>query len=134
MDKKALLDHLNYDTFCRVGRSKISGVGVIAIRPIPKNTNPFVCFPPKEDNYIDLTEDEISQIHPSVQRFIKDFFIKDQLQTYPVNASGLNDLNISFFVNHSLDCNLEIKDIAETQEVPNSLNTFLTKRDIDEGE
>ena len=40
--KKKLLNHLNNDIYCRIGVSKIHGVGVIAIKDIPPNTNPFI--------------------------------------------------------------------------------------------
>ena len=40
-NKKNLLKNLKLETWCRIGVSKIAGVGVIAIRDIPKNTNPF---------------------------------------------------------------------------------------------
>ena len=68
----------------------------------------------------------------SIQQYVKDFFTKDAEGTYPVNATGLNDLNISFFVNHSEAPNLKIEDIKEKES--NSLNTFLTNKDIKIGE
>lgn len=41
MSKQKLLKHLENDIYCRIGVSKISGVGVIAIKDIPSGTNPF---------------------------------------------------------------------------------------------
>ena len=130
--KVVFLRHLAAETFCRIGVSPISGVGVIAIRDIPINTDPFLCTPPKEDHFIDVSEEELSKMPPSVQQYIKDFFTKDEQGTYPVNATGLNDLNLSFFVNHSETPNLKIEDIKEKG--ANSLNTFLTNKDIKIGE
>tara|TARA_B110001454_G_scaffold181617_1_gene175746 strand:- start:742 stop:1251 length:510 start_codon:yes stop_codon:yes gene_type:complete len=130
--KAAFLRHLGTEIFCRIGISPISGVGVIAIRDIPANTDPFLCTPPKGDHFIDISEQELSEMNPSIQQYIKDFFSKDEQGAYPVNATGLNDLNISFFVNHSATPNLKIEDVKvenDTEKV-NSLNTFLTNRNI----
>ncbi len=41
MTKEELIKHLKNDVYCRLGVSKISGIGVIAIKDIPKGTNPF---------------------------------------------------------------------------------------------
>ena len=39
--KKTLLSNLQNDIYCRIKSSKKHGVGVFAIRDIPKNSNPF---------------------------------------------------------------------------------------------
>lgn len=41
MSKKVLLKNLQNDIYCRIKPSKKHGVGVFAIKDIPKNTNPF---------------------------------------------------------------------------------------------
>ena len=133
--KVALLRHLQNEVYCRIGVSRISGVGVIAIKNIPKGTNPFACTPPREDCFIDVLEEELEGLPPSITQYIKDFFSKDEAGAYPVNATGLNDLNISFFVNHSDAPNLTIEDIKEKEANSlNTLNTFLTNRDVNAGE
>ena len=42
--KQTILEHLKNNIYCRLKPSKIHGVGVFAIRNIPKNTNPFKEF------------------------------------------------------------------------------------------
>ena len=39
--KKAILDHLVQEVFCRLGVSPLHGIGVFAIRPIAKGLNPL---------------------------------------------------------------------------------------------
>lgn len=137
--KKDFLNHLRNHTFCRLGKSKISGVGVFAIVDIPAKINPFCAFPFKEEFFIDISEKELNNLPPEVKQYIKDFFAQDSRGLYPVNATGLNDLNITHYVNHSNTSNLEIT--SDSDSTPSfssgkflpsngALNSFLTKRNI----
>ena len=130
-NKESFLKNLKDQTFCRLYPSKTEGVGVFAIRDIPSGVNPFPCYPHREEKFVNLSEEEFSTLPLSVQNYIRDFFIKDE-KGYPVNFSGLNDLNISFYINHSTSPNIQIKDFSENPS--DLLNTFLTNKDILEGE
>ena len=139
--KKGFLEHLNCKTYCRLGASNISGVGVFSIIKIPKAVNPFESFPIKEEFFLDVTEEELSSFQKEVQEYIKNFFAKDERGLYPVNATGLNELNKTHYVNHSDSPNLEVElepinGLASQKFIPSngSLNTFLTKREIMKGE
>lgn len=110
--KKQLLDNLKNDTFCRIGVSKIHGVGVIAIKDIPKGTNPFkissnVC---QVYDSIYLSEKEINQLNPNVTKIVKDFIAPNANGKYSVPYDGLNSLDISFYMNHSLKNNIGVID------------------------
>ena len=73
---------------------------------------------------------------------MKDFFAQDSRGLYPVNATGLNDLNITHYINHSEACNLQITSESDPTSptslgiskkfLPSNgaLNSFLTKRKI----
>jgi len=131
--EKSFLTHLKNDTFCRLGKSQVSGVGVFAIVDIPARINPFISFPSKEDFFIDISREELFALDGEIQKYIKDFFAQDSSGNYPVNATGLNNLNISHYVNHSDVPNLFIEDISGL-DVSSGLNTFLTKRRVFRGE
>ena len=42
IDKTRILKHLQTEVYCRLGVSPIHGIGVFAIRDIPKGTHPLV--------------------------------------------------------------------------------------------
>ena len=128
-NKRKLINNLKNSIYCRIQSSKINGVGVYAIKDIPKNVNPFVtttgCI--KED-IVDIHEDELNNLHPNVKKLIKDFYHKED-GYYGVPLSGLNNNNISYYMNHSEKPNI-------THYVNNSCNMVLFKslRKIKKGE
>lgn len=118
---KRQIEHLNSTVWCRLAPSLIHGVGVIAIRNIPKGTRitdieRYSFYPnirkyriPQE--YFNLIEKEIREI--ILDRTI--FEETDILEFFSPNA----DADIQSFMNHS--------------EKPNSTGTHAT-RDIRKGE
>ena len=111
MLKKQLLRNLKQDTYCRIGVSKIHGVGVIAIKNIPKGTNPFK-FPDgkfKKYKMVEVTKREVEKLDPNVKKMVKDFFAEDE-GYYDLPKDGLNSLDITFYMNHSNKNNVAIVD------------------------
>jgi SET domain-containing protein len=127
--KNRLLKHLKNDIFCRIGVSKVHGVGVIAIKDIPKGTMPFSTLSKEKDKIITLTKDDIKDIHPNVSKILKDFFGNKQSNDYDVYAYGPNYINISFYLNHSEKPNIDV--IEDTE---NNYFRFITNRQIKKGE
>lgn len=106
--KNKLIDNLKNNIFCRIKPSKINGIGVFAIKDIPKNTNPFVvsgkeCIPQKTVN---LNEKEIMNLEPEIKNMIKDFFAESN-GIYGLPYYGINSIDISFYINHSDKPNVE---------------------------
>lgn len=121
MNKQQLLKNLKENTYCRLGVSKIHGVGVFAILDIPKGTNPFIgSF---NGDGIVFTKKELEELPKQVKKMIDDFFIPER-DTIELPASGLNGIDISFYSNHSSTPNMKTDDGE----------TFITIRDIKEGE
>ncbi len=110
INKKALLECLK-NTYCRIGVSGISGVGVIAIQDIPKNINPFTypngeCL---EYKLVSITKQELKSLPEPVQKLIKDFIIIDDSQdSYAIPENGMNAMDITFYMNHSTKPNIDI--------------------------
>lgn len=142
--KERFLSHVRGKTYCKLEPSSISGVGVFSIVEIPQGINPFESFPLKEEFFLDITEEELSSFKKEIQEYVTNFFAKDERGLYPVNATGLNDLNITHYVNHSISPNLKVEleplnkpslEISSKFTPSNgSLNTFLTTRNINKGE
>ena len=127
--KAKLIDHLKNDIYCRIGVSKTHGVGVIAIRSIPKDTNPFKNLSKEKEKAIELNDDDLKNVDIEVKKIIKDFFGSQQ-DTYDVLYAGPNYLNISYYLNHSDNPNLDIVD----KKNGSAYVDFKTNRDIKKGE
>lgn len=121
--KKQHILNLLQKTYCRLQPSSIQGVGVFAIRDIPKNTNPFegVTIPDSEL----FSQSELAELPEEVKTMVNDFFVADEEGRIDIPDYGLNGIDISFFINHSKTPNL----ITHDESV-----TFVTSRDIKKGE
>jgi SET domain-containing protein len=129
MYKSKLIKHLENDIYCRIGVSKISGVGVIAIKNIPKGINPFKTLSTEKEKIIELNTNDIKKVDNQVKKILNDFFGSDKKNRYDILASGPNNINISFYMNHSDKPNIDI--------VPSKKDdylVFISNRNIKKGE
>ncbi len=98
MNKKAVLRSLCEDVYCRLKPSSIHGVGVFAIRDIPKGVNPFQNCDDSEA--VAFMPGELAAVHPAVVRYLKDICVYRK-RLYYVPACGLNRIDQSYYLNHS---------------------------------
>lgn len=126
-DKKKLILQNLKNTYCRLGSSKIEGVGVIAVRDIPKGKNPF--FGIKNSKFHKFTAKELKTLDKGVKKMIDDFFYIEKDGSVNITENALNGLDISFFVNNSDKPNMKIYD-----EKSNDSFSFKTIRKIKKGE
>lgn len=123
MNKKQFLASLS-DVYCRIGRTK-HGVGVVAVRAIPKGTNPFKnCDPFGDVLEIPETEFEASPAPEEAKQLVRDFCAL-QNGVYFVPNYGIDAIDKFYFLNHSRKPNMVTKDKGET---------FIAARDIKKGE
>ncbi len=104
MSKQHTLDLLS-KTYCRLRPSPIAGVGVFAIREIPEGVDPFEGMHDEEWHVFAM--DELNNLHPEIKTLIDDFFVIEKDGTVQIPASGLNGMDISFYVNNSDHPNLK---------------------------
>jgi SET domain-containing protein len=104
MTKKQLLKQLKENTFCRIMPSKIHGVGVFAIRNIPKGTNIFKGSCSHKN--IPLTQKDIKELDPAIRKMLKDFFVQKGEEIF-VPECALNGIDISYFLNFSKNPNVK---------------------------
>ncbi len=106
--------------YTRLGRSKLHGVGVFAIRRIPKGTNPFETDDSKS---MWVKQDRIQNLPPQVRELYGDFgVLRDGRWCVPTN---FNKLTPGWYLNCSKDNpNMACDDALE----------FYALRDIEEGE
>ena len=127
MDKELFLKDLKENVYCRLQCSDVHGVGVFAIRDIPSGIDPFVGSGTDVWTEIPLTSFEND---PDIAWEVKEltkamYVIKDGMIFVPERS--LNDINISFFVNHSKKPNTEARVIKKDF-------YFFTIRDIKKGQ
>jgi SET domain-containing protein len=127
-----LINHLENDIYCRIGISKISGIGIIAVRDIPKNTNPFKNSDGECSKFkiVRIHKDKLKKVHPNVIKILEDFFDDfDDDNYYPVPSLGPNTIDMSFYLNHSDKPNLTTSFVKNCD-----YNIVKTLRHIKEGE
>lgn len=130
--KKKLLEHLETEVFCRLGVSTKQGVGVFAIRAIPQGVDPVKPLVHRRDKIISLTDADLDSVSAPVKQLMNDFFGNDARKgkrQHDAWYNGPNDMNISFYFNHSKTPNVEIVESHE-----GSYLGFPTKRSIRAGE
>lgn len=96
--KKKLLKHLREDVYCQVGRSAVHGVGVFAIRRIPKGVNPLKGY--KQPREIRYSRKDLRLLPHAVRKLI-DRFCFDEKESVLIPGLGLNTMNLALYVNHS---------------------------------
>jgi hypothetical protein len=122
---RKLIKDLEENVYCRLRPSKIQGVGIFAIRDIPKGKDPFKSFLPYP--FAAVPADAVfdnPKIDSAVKKFAGDMYVVSDGMMYPYKG-GLNGIDISFFLNHSEKPNLIATNDGES---------FLTARIIKKDE
>ncbi len=70
--KNSILKNLK-NTYCRLRPSKLNGVGVFAIRNIPKNRDPFETI--KKQRWHEFKISNFKSLDKEVLKMIEDFFV-----------------------------------------------------------
>ena len=110
--------------YCRLGVTR-HGVGVVAIRNIPKGIDPFKnCDPFGSVMRISKKEFESYNAPEEAKELVRDFCAL-QDGNYFVPTFGIDAIDKSYFLNHSQNANMVTKDKGET---------FITKRVVKAGE
>ncbi len=120
--KKQILNNLK-NTYCRLKPSKIEGVGVFAIRDIPKGANPFSGN--RKQKWIKFDIKELKSLGKEILDLIDSFFVIHKNGIVYISDSGLNGMDISYFLNNSNKANIKTTDDGEN---------FVTLRKIKKGE
>ena len=120
--KKEVIKRLK-NTYCKLKPSKIEGVGVFAVRDIPKNVNPFLGV--KNQRWYEFKLSELKSLDKEILKMIDSFFVIEKDKTVYIPRLGFAAIDISFYVNNSKNPNIKTVD--------NGL-TFVTLRRIKKGE
>jgi len=122
--KEILLQELSQHTYVMLRPSNIAGIGVFAMRPIPKGCRDMFSQPNPQDLWITLTKLEVEQLPGHARELVENYCLFDAHQYY-VPQQGFKSLDVSLFLNHS-----DAPNIVSVEEG----NYFETLRAISPGE
>jgi SET domain-containing protein len=95
---KKLLKHLQEEVYCKLGISKVHGIGVFAIRAIPKGVNPMRTWHPVEEVPIALKD--LKGLPKAVRQEL-DLFCYYDNEVMHIPSVGMNTMNMAVYLNHS---------------------------------
>jgi SET domain-containing protein len=119
--KSRLISHLKDEVYCQLKVSPIHGIGVYALRAIPAGIDPMRLV--KKQREIRLSYEELGEIDPGVMEQMKRFCFYDDHGVL-ISTMGLNTMSFLFYVNHSKEPNITLKNDGSAQAL----------RDIEAGE
>lgn len=121
--KKKILGILK-KTYCRLKCSKIDGVGIFAIRDIPKGARLFSGV--ADNQWQKFRPGELKGLPAAIKKMVDDFLGMDNDGSIYIPMVGLEGMDISFYLNHSEKPNVLARDTDVT--------TFYAARKIKKGE
>ncbi len=122
MTKAQLINELLNNTFVMLKPSTTHGIGVFAIKNIPKGCTTIFSAEPGE--WIEITMDEFYALPKAINELVENYCLFDN-DTYYLPAKGFKELDLALFLNHSDTPNIaSVKDGA----------WFIALREIIEGE
>ena len=124
MKRPELLRQVLADCYCRLQPSPIHGIGVYAVRDIPKGRNPFKTLRKySRPGYVRIADDELAALPPKLSGMIKALFVPTYGRRY-IPTCGTNFVYLLVYLNHSTAPNLRTVDGSN----------FRARRGIREGE
>ena len=122
--KAALLNELINNTYVMLRPSKIAGIGVFALRSIPKGCRDMFSPPNPDDKWITFSNADVQNLPDHARLLVENYCLFDADQYY-VPEKGFKAIDVSLFLNHS-----DTPNIISIEDG----NYFETIRDITEGE
>ncbi|MBI1862741.1 SET domain-containing protein-lysine N-methyltransferase [Candidatus Microgenomates bacterium] len=98
MNKQQLLEYLENRLYVCAQPSPIHGIGVFAVRDIPKGVDPFQSN--YEEDTIEFTRKELNHLPPRIMKMIEDYCAEDQGK-YHIPTIGFNPIELGRYINHS---------------------------------
>jgi len=122
--KETLLNELSQHTYVMLRPSPVAGIGVFALRQIPKGCRDMFSKPDPNDQWITLSKKEVEALPAHAKHLVENYCLFDEDQYY-VPEKGFKALDVSLFLNHSDTPNVISIDDG---------NYFEALREIAEGE
>ncbi len=124
MTKEELLRELDQHTYVMLKPSPLEGVGVFAVRDIPKGCREMFGKPDKQDTWITVSRKEVESLSAHARFMVENYCLFDE-NNYFVPGHGFKKMDVSLFINHSDHPNIKSIDDGDY---------FEATRDIQQGE
>ena len=98
--KLRLLGTLADDTWVMLQPSPVAGVGVFAIRDIPKGCRRMFSEPDGPEDWISVSRAEVDALPAHARHQVENYCLYDDEQ-YFVPAGGFKKMDLSLFLNHA---------------------------------
>lgn len=105
--KEKLYDHLKDDVYCKLGVSTIHGIGVFALRNIPKGAKPLNSLVSNKE--VKFSRIELKKVPSTVRKHLSMFCLIEKGRVF-APVIGMNAVNLSVYLNHSKTPNLFYND------------------------
>ncbi len=105
--KEKLYEHLKEHVYCKLGVSPIHGIGVFALRDIPKGTHPLKSMVSNKE--IKFSRIELKAVPSTVRKHLNMFCLVEKGRVFAPEI-GMNAVNLSIYLNHSKTPNLFYND------------------------
>jgi SET domain-containing protein len=127
------VEDLKSKVFCRIAPSPIHGVGVFAIRSIPKGINPM-----QENRTFEFQQVPVKEVmdDPDLPASVKKLVVDMNPENdgyFDCPPFSLNEIGVSYYLNHSKTPNMgedgdgnfiTLRDIAEGEELTVDYSTY----------
>lgn len=100
MTKEELLIELINHSYVMLRPSAVAGVGVFAMRDIPKGCRDMFSKPDQNDKWIAIEKNEVESLPEHARLLIENFCLFDE-EKYFVPDYGFKKIDLSLFLNHS---------------------------------
>jgi len=104
MSREELLKDITTDHYVMIKPSGIHGIGVFAVTPIPKGCRDM--FSKSDTGWVKFTFEEINNLPEHTRNMVENFCLYDDTH-YFLPAEGFKKMDISLYLNHSDNPNLQ---------------------------
>jgi SET domain-containing protein len=119
MTKDELIHELQYETYVTLKPSAIDGIGVFAIRDIPKGCRNMFAIEPGE--WIKVPKPEVASLPEHARQLVENFCLWDE-DHYFIPGHGLKVMDLTSYLNHSDQPNIISINDGEAFEATVSIN------------
>jgi SET domain-containing protein len=104
MTKEELISNL-IDIYIELRPSPIHGIGIFAIRNIPKGCRDM--FSKDNSEWIPLPKDDVEQLPDYSKRMVEEYFVHDD-KFYYIEKNCLKKIDLVCYLNHSDEPNIRV--------------------------
>lgn len=105
MNKAALLQELSGNTWVMIRPSPVEGIGVFALRNIPRGCRSMFSAPHDADQWIPVSKAEVEHLPPHARALVENYCLYDA-DNYFIPGDGFKKMDLVNFLNHSDTPNL----------------------------